>query len=163
MISTRASNGEAAALNTGILILRLGVGLSILLFFGRTKLHDAWAYLHTGQWPFIDFNRKVGLPLPILVAFVQTLNESLGAFIVACGFLTRYAAASVGLGFVAATICSLKMGEPAWLTAAYFALMFITLAFTGPGNFSLDHLLKFHRSRRFTQQSSRSEEGRSHP
>lgn len=126
----------------GLLLLRVGAGLSLCLIFGVEKWKDAVHYMHTGQWSFVDFNRKVGLPLPVLVAFLQTLNESLAAFLVACGLFTRYAAACVFIGFAVATYCSLKVGEAAWLTAAYFALMFATIALTGPGTFSIDFILR---------------------
>jgi uncharacterized membrane protein YphA (DoxX/SURF4 family) len=125
-----------------LLLLRLGMGLSMAVLFGGPKLHDAWGYLHSGEWPFVDFNRKVGLPLPVLVAFLQTLNESLGALLLAGGFLARYAAAALSVGFVAATCCSLKAGEQTWLTPAFFALVFTSLLLTGPGRLSIDALLR---------------------
>jgi putative oxidoreductase len=131
--ASRAADG-------GLLLLRVGLGVSLLLFFGTTKLHDALVYLRTGQWTFVDFNRKAGLPAPVVVAWLQTANESAGALLVAAGFLTRWAAGFLGLGFTVATLCSLRAGEPAWMTAAYFALMASTLALTGPGRFSVDAL-----------------------
>jgi hypothetical protein len=51
---------------------------------------------------------------------------------------TRWAACSTCAGFAAATTCNLKAGEPVWLTAAYFALMFGTIAITGRGRWSVD-------------------------
>jgi uncharacterized membrane protein YphA (DoxX/SURF4 family) len=125
-------------LDTGLLVLRVGAGLSLLVLFGIPKLGDAFAYLHTHQWQFVDFNRHVGLPAPVLVAFIQTVNESLGALLVAIGWWQRWAAGLLFIGFTAATACSLKAHEQAWLMAAYFALMFGALALTGPGAFSLD-------------------------
>jgi uncharacterized membrane protein YphA (DoxX/SURF4 family) len=126
--------------DAGLLVLRVGVGLSLFLIFGLQKLHDASGYLHTGQWTFVDFNRKVGLPLPVLLAFVQTLNESVAALFAAAGLFTRPFAGSLTLGFAAATYCSLKAGEPAWMMAFYFCLMYLTLALAGPGRFSVDYL-----------------------
>jgi uncharacterized membrane protein YphA (DoxX/SURF4 family) len=104
------------------------------------KLHDASAYRHTGQWMFVDFNRKVGLPAPVLVAFLQTMNESVAAIFLAAGLFARLAAGCLTLGFAVATYCSLKAGEAAWMMAFYFALMFLTLLLAGPGKFSLDQL-----------------------
>ena len=124
----------------GLLVLRVGVGLSLLIVFGVPKAADAIAYLHTGQWQFVDFNRRIGLPLPVLVALVQTLNETVAAVLVAAGWWTRYAAGSLTVGFVAATSCSLVADEPAWLLAAYLALTFGALVLTGPGRYSLDGL-----------------------
>jgi|SRR5579864_3599844 len=136
------SNFGNRSMDAGLLVLRLGAGVSLLLIFGTAKLHDAWAYLHTGQWQFVDFNRKVGLPAPVMVAYLQTLNESIGALLVACGLLSRYAAAFLALGFAVATFCSLRVGEPAWLSAAYFCMNFFALSLTGPGKFSIDHVLQ---------------------
>jgi uncharacterized membrane protein YphA (DoxX/SURF4 family) len=124
--------------DAGLLLLRAGAGLSLCILFGLPKLKDAAYYGHTGQWAFGDFNRKAGLPAPVLVAYFQSLNESLGALFVACGLFTRYAAGSLFLSFVVAAYCSQRVGEEAWLMAGYFALMFATIALTGPGKLSID-------------------------
>ena len=139
---TEPTNLRNRGSDAGLLLLRVGAGLSLCLLFGITKWKDALRYMHTGQWSFVDFNRKVGLPLPVLVAYLQTLNESLAAFLVACGLFTRYAAACLFIGFAVATYCSLKVGEAAWLTAAYFALMFAAISLTGSGKLSIDYALK---------------------
>jgi uncharacterized membrane protein YphA (DoxX/SURF4 family) len=143
--TANAPTSELRGVNAGLLVLRVGVGLSLLLLFGWPKLHDAWQYFHTGRWTFVDFNRKMGLPIPVVAACVQTLNESVGAALVACGFLGRSAAGALAFGFVVAATCSWRAGEAAWLTAAYFALMFATLLLTGPGAFALDALLESRR------------------
>jgi uncharacterized membrane protein YphA (DoxX/SURF4 family) len=88
----------------------------------------------------VDFNRKVVLPFPVLVACLQTLNESVGALPVALGFFTRYATAAPVVGFAVATACSLKIGETSWLMARYFCLLFVTLLLTGPGKLAVDYL-----------------------
>lgn len=137
-----SANTRGNALDAGLLVLRLGVGISLCVLFGLPKLKDAAAYLHTGRWQFVDFNRKVGLPEPVLVAYTQSLNESLGALLVAAGFLSRYAAGLLFLGFTVAAYCSVRAREEAWLMAAYFALVFGTLMLTGPGRFSIDSMLK---------------------
>jgi uncharacterized membrane protein YphA (DoxX/SURF4 family) len=138
MIKTSFSRADA-----GLLLLRLGVGLSLAILFGIPKFKDASAYVHTGKWAFVDFNKTLGIPLAVAVAFYQTLNESLGAVLVAVGLFTRWAAASLALGFAAATFCSFKMHEASWLLAAYFFLGFASLFLIGPGSFSLDHLLRW--------------------
>lgn len=140
--NARRESPAAARADWGLLLLRLGFGLSLFLLFGLIKLHDAWSYLHTGQWTFVDFNRKIGLPFPVAIAFLQTLNESAVALFLAIGFLSRYAAAFLAVGFVGATACSLKAQEAAWLTAAYFAVSFISLWLTGPGRLSVDYWLR---------------------
>lgn len=142
MKNVNQSRSIGLGIDFGLLLLRVGVGLSLCFFFGLPKLRAAVAYFHTGQWQFIDFNRKFGLPAPVLVAYVQSLNESVAALLVAIGLFTRYSAGLLFLGFAVATYCSLKAGEPAWLMAGYFGLMFATIVFTGPGKFSVDVLLR---------------------
>ena len=137
-MSSSTNVSGCRGVDAGLLVLRLGVGLSIVLIFGLQKLQAGWGYFHTGQWQFVDFNRKIGLPAPVLVAYLQTLNESFGALFLACGLWARYAAATLTIGFAAATVCSLKAGEQAWLTAAYFCVIFLSLLLTGPGRFSMD-------------------------
>jgi uncharacterized membrane protein YphA (DoxX/SURF4 family) len=133
---------QTHGIDAGLLVLRIGAGVSLLLLFGLQKLHDGWAFLHTGRWQFVDFNRKMGLPAPVLVAFLQTLNESIGALLLAGGCLTRFAAASLAFGFAVATYCSLKAAEAAWMMAGCFCIIFTTLLLTGPGKFSIDSLLE---------------------
>ena len=147
-MADRTDESQLGAVNAGLLLLRVTIGVGLFLVFGLLKIKDASAYLHTGKWGFIDFNRQVGLPLPTLIAWVQTINEVLGSLFVAVGLLGRYAATLLTIGFIAATACSLKMNEPSWMTAAFFAAVFAALALTGPGKFSVDYVVaKMRRSK----------------
>ena len=141
-MNSRMSSLQEHGNDLGLLFLRLGVGVSMIAFFGLTKIRDASAFLHTGQWSFVDFNRKVGLPLPVLIAFAQTANETLVALLLALGLGGRMPGLLLFIGFVAATACSMKAQE-SWLLPGYFALIFGTLALTGPGRLTLDSLLKW--------------------
>lgn len=155
MIVSSVSNRRITTVDVGLLVLRLGAGVSLFLLFGLTKLKAANSFFHTGAWQFVDFNRKVGLPAPVFIAFLQTLNESLGALLVVVGFQTRYASGSVALGFVAATYLSVRMGEDAWLIALFYAVTFATLALTGPGNLSVDYMFGFRAAKKRASHVSR--------
>ena len=122
----------------GLLLFRLATGLSLFFNFGLQKVLDGLTYFHTGHWSFVDFNVKLGLPLPVVVAVVETLNESVGALLVAAGLWTRYAGLALVVGFAAATICSLIMGEFAWRFAAMYCLLAAAVVAGGPGRYSLD-------------------------
>jgi uncharacterized membrane protein YphA (DoxX/SURF4 family) len=75
--------------DAGLALPRLGAGLSLFLLFGMQKVKAAGEFTFAGSpWLFVDFNRKAGLPFPILVAYLQTLNESFCTLAVACGALT---------------------------------------------------------------------------
>jgi uncharacterized membrane protein YphA (DoxX/SURF4 family) len=88
---------------------------------------------------------KMGFQIPVALAMWITFNESIGAFLVACGFLARLAAASLALGMAGALYTSVRLGED-WLRAALYLIIFAALSLTGPGKFSLDHLLKRKKS-----------------
>ena len=127
--------------HAGLLLLRAGAGISLALVFGWPKLEAAVRFFASGRpWPFVDFNRALGLPAPVVVACLQTLNESIGALLVAGGLVARPAATCLAVGFAAATACSLRVREPGWITAGLYALGFATLAITGPGAYALDQV-----------------------
>ena len=132
----------------GLLLLR-GAGLLLALTFGVQKIGLYWSALHAGKSfssiglaPLIA---KMGFPMPVALAIWITLNESIGAFLVGCGFLTRLIAASLALGMLGALYTSVQLGED-WLWAALYLIIFTTLILTGPGELSLDHLLKRNKS-----------------
>ncbi len=128
----------------GLLILR-GAGLLLAGTFGLQKIGWYWSALHAGKSfssiglaPLIA---KMGFPIPVALAIWITFNESIGAFLIGCGLLTRLLAASLALGMGGALYTSVRLGED-WLRAALYLIIFIALTFTGAGNFSVDHLLK---------------------
>jgi uncharacterized membrane protein YphA (DoxX/SURF4 family) len=87
----------------------------------------------------------MGFPIPFALALWITFNESIGAFLVGCGFLTRLLAASAALGMAGALYTSVRLGED-WLRAALRLIVFTTLVLTGPGKFSVDRLLRRKKS-----------------
>lgn len=117
----------------GLLILR-GAGPLLALTFGVQKIGWYWSALHAGKSfssiglaPLIA---KMGFPIPVALAIWITFNESIGAFLIGCGFLTRLLAASLALGMGGALYTSVRLGED-WLRAALYLIIFIALTFTG--------------------------------
>ncbi|HZS46084.1 MAG TPA: DoxX family protein [Blastocatellia bacterium] len=133
-------------INAGLLVLRIAAGLSLFALFGLNKLKSGADYFFVShQWSFVDFNRNIGLPLPVLSAVVQTLNESVCALLVAIGFFTRISALLLAIGFTVAVCSSLKAHEDILIPGLY-ASMFVALALTGPGKFSIDSIIRRKRS-----------------
>ena len=131
-----------------LLVLR-GAGFLLALTFGVQKIGWYWSALHAGKSfssiglaPLIA---KMGFPVPVALAIWITFNESIGAFLIGCGFLTRLLSASLALGMAGALYVSVRLGED-WLRAALYLIIFVTLILTGPGEFSLDHFLKRNKS-----------------
>jgi uncharacterized membrane protein YphA (DoxX/SURF4 family) len=109
----------------GLLILR-GAGLLLVATFGVQKIGWYWSALlaeksltSSGLAPLIA---KMGFPIPVALALWITFNESIGAFLVACGLLTRLAAASLALGMAGALYTSVRLGED-WLRAALYLII----------------------------------------
>ncbi|PYI96604.1 MAG: hypothetical protein DME98_11715 [Verrucomicrobia bacterium] len=88
---------------------------------------------------------RMGFPIPFGLALWITFNESIGAFLIACGLLTRLVAASAALGMADALYTSVRLGED-WLRAALYLIIFIALIFTSAGKFSVDSVLKRKKS-----------------
>jgi len=88
-----------------------------------------------------------GFPLPVILALWITLNESIGAFLIGSGFLSRFGAASVALGMIGALYTSVRLEED-WLRAALYFVIFLGLIFTGAGKFSIDHLMQRRKTNR---------------
>jgi putative oxidoreductase len=131
-------------IDIGLLVLR-AAALFLALTFGWQKVSGYVALLRAGQSlstsglaPLI---RMMGLPAPAFLAVCAVLNESLGALFIACGFLTRLSAAAGALGMATAFYVSMRLGEDPLRAALYFVIFF-GLAITGPGRFSVDHLLR---------------------
>ena len=90
-------------------------------FRSAKKIGWYWSALHAGKsfssiglTPLIA---KMGFPIPVALALWITFNESIGAFLIGCGFLTRVLSASLALGMAGALYVSVRLGED-WLWAA---------------------------------------------
>jgi putative oxidoreductase len=133
----------------GLLILR-GAGLLLAGTFGIQKIGWYWS-AHAGKSlssaglaPLIA---RMSFPIPFVLALWITFNESIGAILIGCGFLTRLLAASAAIGMAGALYTSVRLGED-WLRAALYFIVFTVLVLTGPGKFSVDHLLQRKKSPR---------------
>jgi len=140
------ANGAAASRrqDIGLLVLR-AAGLMLAVTFGRQKVIGYLQLIRAGR-PLASSGlapliRAMGLPLPGLLGVCAVLNESVGASLIALGFLTRPAAAIVALGMAVAFYVSVRLEEDAFRAALYL-IIFATLAITGPGRFSIDYLRK---------------------
>ena len=128
----------------GLLILR-GAGFLLAATFGLQKFSWYWTAFHAGKSlsaigvaPLIA---RMGFPIPVVLALWITFNESIGALLIGCGFLTRILAASAALGMAGALYTSVRLDED-WLRAALYLVVFVALALIGPGKFSVDYLIK---------------------
>ena len=128
-------------MDAGLLVLRLGFGLTLATKHGLAKLLDLEK--------FIGSVARHGFPLPEVFGPLAMLSEFAGGLLLAVGFLTRPAAT-----FVLATMLGAALKVHAHdpfskkeLAFAY-ALVAVVLLVTGPGRYSLDARVEGRRSKR---------------
>ena len=130
-------------MSTGLLILRLVVGLA-LAAHGAQKLFGWFGgYGLSGTGQFLE---QLGFRPGRLQAAQAGLAEAVGGLLLAAGFLTPLGAAAViAVMLVAAVAVHLEKGFFAQTGGYEYTLVLgaaaLTLAFTGPGAFSLDEVL----------------------
>jgi len=124
---------KTVPVSIGLLVLRVGTG-ALLLSHGLPKLRQVLG----GDWEFMD---PIGLG-PQLSLIGSMGAEFICALLVIAGLLTRVASIPVIFNFiVAAFIFHASDPWPAPEMAMLYGVAFLTLAFTGGGRFSLDHLI----------------------
>lgn len=140
-------------LDLGLLLLRCGLGLCLVIVHGWSKLGHAVAFCRGQNWELVQLVRSLGFPAPGFFAVCAALTESVGAVLVACGLCTRSAAATVAFNMMVATYADLKDGTSIE-SACLYGLPFFAISLAGPGTLSLDYLRKQFRQKRPAVQAS---------
>lgn len=139
-------------LDLSLLTLR-SAGFLLAFTFGVQKIEWYLIAFHSNK-PFSSIGlapliAKIGFPMPVILALWITFNESLGAFLIGCGLLTRACAISAALGMAGALYTSVRLEED-WLRAALYLIVFVTLSLAGPGSFSIDRWLQIRKKNQST-------------
>ena len=132
--------------DAGLLVLRLGIGLSTLIFHGWGKLmggKETWGKVGGAMGNLgIDF-------APRFWGFMAAVSESGCALLLVIGLLTRPASALLAFTMLVAAFAHLSRPPDAdgagWAGASHALELMaaaICLFFTGPGRFSLGALLE---------------------
>jgi putative oxidoreductase len=132
----------------GLCALRVCFGLSLVWFYGWSKLISAANhFLHGQDWKFISIVASLGFPLPAVFATMSTLVESVGGILLAAGLLTRISAGMLAFNMLVAVSLHVRAGQTPEPASLY---LFWALATTvsGGGYYSLDAKLRSYRSRR---------------
>ena len=117
----------------GLLILRVGAGLSLALAHGMNKIPPSEG--------FIDGVAGMGFPVAVAFAWASAVAELGGSLMVAAGLFTRVGAALIAINMAVAAFIK-QAGDP-YLErelAVIYLVIAIALCFTGSGRFSLDAL-----------------------
>ena len=125
----------------GLLVIRVGVGLSMLIFHGFGKISggpETWERVGGAMG-------NIGITfLPVMWGFFAAFAESACSLLLVLGILTRPAAALLAFTMVIAVVTHLNMpaGEPnaGWKGASHaleFFAVYAGLFLAGPGMFAL--------------------------
>lgn len=134
------------ALDVGLLVLRVGVGLSVLIFHGWSKLTGG-----VERWEKIGGAMgNLGLDFaPAFWGLMAALAESACAALLIVGILTRPAAVMLAFTMLVAAVAHLSRPADAdgagWAGASHaleLLVVSICLLLTGPGRFSLGAWLR---------------------
>jgi len=125
----------------GLFLLRVSLGGGLAAIHGRGKLVAAMAHVVSGQeWAFVKVVASIGFPAPVLFALLAALTESGGGVLLAAGLATRFIALAIAFNMSVAIYFHMQAGQAAELAWAYL-LAALTVALTGPGRYSVDHVL----------------------
>lgn len=131
--------------DAGLLLLRVGFGLSMALAHGLSKLTggpERWASLGETMGLFgINF-------LYPFWGFMAAFAEFFCALLVVAGLFFRPALVLLILNMAVAAGSHLITGEGSALHAVEFGIVFLSLFIAGPGKYSLDTLFDGQRRRR---------------
>jgi putative oxidoreductase len=121
------------ATDLGVLVLRLGVGLSLAFAHGLGKIPPSPG--------LIDGTAEMGFPLPLLFAWAAALSEFVGGLLLVIGLATRpaafFVACTMAVAFFVRHDANFGEGEKAFLIlVAALALLLI-----GAGRYAIDRLL----------------------
>lgn len=123
--------------NTGLLLLRIGLGLSFLLLHGYPKLMGGpttWKAVGSAM-------AHVGIDAyPVVWGFLAGLTEALGGLFILMGLFFRPASILLAFTMLVAGLNHLGAGDGILGASHPLELMFvfIALAFVGPGKYSVD-------------------------
>lgn len=125
------------------------------LILAATFIAHGYSKLYGGVDGFAGFLGQLGVPLPVLAAWLVTFVELFGGIFLLAGFMTRLSALAIGINMLTA-IALVHIGQgfmmkngpsgPAgyeWQLA--LAAMCTTLLMRGAGSLSIDHLLRSRR------------------
>jgi putative oxidoreductase len=138
MLFGRALNPRVTDL--GLFILRVFTGLALALAHGWGKMPPAAG--------FISRVEGMGMPAPVLFAWLAGLAEFAGGLMLAVGLLTRPTSLVVALHFLVVVFLA-HAGDPFGRRelGLFFLVSAVLFLCSGAGRYSLDALIRPHANR----------------
>lgn len=138
--------------NIGFFILRFFVGLALCTVFEKfLPKNGIWG---PQEW-FIQDTANMGFPFPAFFAWLAVLSEFFGGILLMLGLFTRPAALmNFFVTFTATFVYHKGAIAEEGLLSFFFMIMCSCIFLFGPGQFSLDYLLKRKTTKRMLQCST---------
>lgn len=128
-----------SSLSTGILLLRLTIG--ILLFIAGSGKALGW-FGGYGAEKSLQFYNQMGFST--FLGYLSIYTEFIGGFLLIIGFFTRFAAFAITINMAVATLVSLPrgfMGPTGAQTPFIFLVCAVVILITGPMVYSIDYVI----------------------
>lgn len=141
------SRRQEEILNIGLLILRIGLGIMLILH-GYPKMFggpDTWVEVgEATQYLGLDF-------APMFFGFMAGVTEFFGGIFLLLGLFFTPSVIFLFIVMLVATAKNIGVGEEFanYSHSIEMAIVFLSLMFIGAGKYSLDHKLQERRQRRY--------------
>lgn len=132
------TNASSKFHHLGFLLIRVGVGISFIVFHGYKKIMGG-----PEKWERLGRNmQEIGIDfLPTFWGFMAAFAEFGGAALLILGLFTRPAAAMLAFTMLIAVLKHASAGE-GYSHALEVGVVFLALAIAGAGKYSLDARIK---------------------
>jgi putative oxidoreductase len=142
------------AVDLGLLILRITIGLMLFVGHGMGKLSQIGTDAAESFFPVFGLS-------PQLSHFFAACAEGLGSLLIIFGLFTRFSALALAITMATASFVALSHGAffPIWVSSsipdykmlmtpfqeysALYGSVFLALIFTGAGKYSIDNQIKY--------------------
>lgn len=146
MLETLLLSRPDSLVDFALLVVRVALGICIVVHgLGKLGFHPTNP---GGVKAFSEWLASLGVPYPLLNAWMATFVEFGGGILLILGLGTRPIAVALTVNMVVAALTGHKGGgylilnnPPGAEYAINLAVLFGMFVLTGPGAFSLDHLL----------------------
>ena len=131
----------------GLAILRIVLGIAMIV--------HGWSKLSGGVDNVAGFfGGMLGIPAPGLMAWVVTIVELVGGFLLVVGFLTQIVGILIALDMLGAILFAyllrgvpfIENGAISWEREAVFAAAALCIVLAGPGAWSVDDVVAENRT-----------------
>jgi putative oxidoreductase len=135
-----AGPGGRKYVDTGLLILRIGIGVVFIM--------HGWPKLMGGPEKWAVVGKAVGVYgisfAPAFWGFMAAFSEMVGGLAILTGFLIRPFAGLLLITMITASAKQIGAGDgfTAWSHAVSMAIVFLALIFTGAGKFTVPALVR---------------------